>query len=371
MSSDTGKKTFNTLNGLRGIAAIAVVNAHLQFYFCDYYLPNVALAVDFFFLLSGFVIAHAYELRLQTGMSTFSFMRERMLRLYPLYFLGLVIGGIVAWFSWTSVSKVDVAASLATGLLFLPTPEAFSANRWRLFPFDLAAWSLLFELVANAAYGVLNRRLNNVVLCIVIVVSFAGLLFVGFTKGTLDLGVTPDGFFGGMARGMFSFFAGVALHRLWQARSIKTNIHPAAIFVLLIAPLLVPSYGPHSWVYSLVVIAVYFPFLLLFGAQSSRGRSWTRISATLGLISYPLYVLHVPIWEAIKAHYDEFLISVAPTSGILFLLVLVLIALAVEKFVDAPLRQLLKSKVTFIASPSSRCEVTPSGHHLQAVSEQG
>ena len=371
MSSEKRKTTFDTLNGLRGIAAIAVVNAHLQFYFCDYYLPNVALAVDFFFLLSGFVIAHAYEVRLQAGMSTFSFMRERVLRLYPLYFLGLLIGGIVAWFYWTWASKADVTASMVAGLLFLPTPDAFSANRWRLFPFDFAAWSLLFELVANVAYGVLSRGLNNVVLCIVIVFSFAGLLFVGFTKGTLDLGVTPDGFFGGLARGMFSFFAGVALHRLWQARSVKINIHPAAIFVLLIAPLLVPSYGPHSWVYSLVVIAVYFPFLLLFGARSSRGRFWTRISATLGLISYPLYVLHVPVWEAIKTNYDEFLTSLAPTSGMLFLLVLVLIALAVEKFLDAPLRQFMKRKVTSIASSSSRCEVTPSGHHLQVVSERG
>jgi peptidoglycan/LPS O-acetylase OafA/YrhL len=82
---------FATLDGLRGVAAIAVTSLHFRFELGKFLLPHSYLAVDFFFVLSGFVLAYAYEDRLSEGMKPIQFLRLRVIRLYPLYLIGTLI----------------------------------------------------------------------------------------------------------------------------------------------------------------------------------------------------------------------------------------------------------------------------------------
>jgi hypothetical protein len=84
---------FHLLDGLRGFAAILVVLYHMPPYLQRWFAcPNAFLAVDFFFCLSGFIIAYSYEDRILRGMSFRDFCSSRLIRLYPLYFLGSLFG---------------------------------------------------------------------------------------------------------------------------------------------------------------------------------------------------------------------------------------------------------------------------------------
>lgn len=349
MDRAKGEITFDVLNGLRGIAAIAVVNTHLQTYFAGYYTRNIGLAVDFFFLLSGFVLAHAYEARLRAGFGFVRFAAARAIRLYPLYLIGLLIGAAACWFGWSFAGPQHFAVTLATGVVMLPPPPSLSANGYNLFPFDFAAWSLFFELAANLLYGLIAPRMSNRVLGGLLVLSLLGLVAAGAGFGTLDLGSQPKQVLGGLARVMFSFFAGVALYRLWLKRPVKINMPPVLLFGLLIAPLLFLPTGKEAgtavWIYDFAVITLYFPVLLSLAAQSRGNRFWTWASAVLGAISYPLYVLHVPIWAVLQIRWDKALMHAAPWSGLVMIACLLPVCWAAETFVDVPLRRLLNRRL--------------------------
>src|ERR1700712_1409072 len=91
--SDMGLRRYHTLDALRGLAAIAVVGFHIsQVKLEPVLVPYGYLAVDFFFVLSGAVVAHAYEKQLRAGLSWQAFFVKRVIRLYPLALLGTALG---------------------------------------------------------------------------------------------------------------------------------------------------------------------------------------------------------------------------------------------------------------------------------------
>lgn len=342
------RATFDVLNGLRGIAAIAVVTSHLRNYLGPYFPANVGLAVDFFFVLSGFVLAHAYEDRLRGELSGPRFMAARLIRLYPLYLGALIIGGAAAAF----LHHLDVPklwATIGFNLLMLPPPMSLSSNSHDLYPLNFPAWSLLFELIANLIYALIARRLSNSLLAAIIALGFFGLIATGLTAGTLDQGVRPLQFWGGLARVTFSFFVGVALYRLWRTRPPKFGLPAALLFVLLVMPMLLKPEGSAAWIYDLAVIVLYFPLLVWLGATARAGRRWTSISVALGALSYPLYVLHIPVWNLVRAQndwgVDRALHEASPWSGLIFTLALVALSWWVDKAFDYPLRRRLNQRL--------------------------
>src|ERR1700744_3037299 len=89
------KQHFEILDGLRGVAALAVVTFHfMEWVYFDYsknFIGHGFLAVDFFFCLSGFVIGYAYDDRIGK-MGILEFFKSRLIRLHPLVIIGSVIG---------------------------------------------------------------------------------------------------------------------------------------------------------------------------------------------------------------------------------------------------------------------------------------
>lgn len=88
MPRATARRTFHTLDGLRGVAAGTVLIYHFPSLWSPASAPSAYLAVDLFFLMSGFVIEHAYGQRLATGLGVRRFLLLRLIRLYPLYLVG-------------------------------------------------------------------------------------------------------------------------------------------------------------------------------------------------------------------------------------------------------------------------------------------
>ncbi len=95
------KQHYEILDGLRGVAAVTVVCFHLFEAFAtshiDQRINHGYLAVDFFFILSGFVVGYAYDDRWQR-MSAWEFLKRRFIRLHPLVVLGALIGAAVFYF---------------------------------------------------------------------------------------------------------------------------------------------------------------------------------------------------------------------------------------------------------------------------------
>src|ERR1700759_2092821 len=176
-STDTAR-AFITLDGLRGLAALAVAVRHAPFLW-EIGTPTVIfyesyLAVDFFFVLSGFVLSFAYGNRIQNGMKFQEFLRVRLIRLFPLYALAFVISLVAAtaklFIGKVGISEFIVHVALAAFLIPL-----FSSTT-PFFPLNGPAWSIFLEIIANCAFGKVGSRLTNKYL--ILFVSAAALVLV-------------------------------------------------------------------------------------------------------------------------------------------------------------------------------------------------
>jgi len=330
---------------MRGVAALIVAGYHADVLW-GFKAGSGYLAVDLFFVLSGFVLAHAYDARFERGMTLLEFMRIRLIRLYPLYLLGLaaVTAAILADYvvakhvSWT---PRGLAESLALSLGFLPTPPGV-APRESIYPLNTPAWSLAFELVINFAWALTWRYLSNRVLTGIVVIAGLALLAVSSSFGSLDVGWTWPSFLAGFPRVTFSFALGVLLLRLRRGGFLQMHVHPvlpvAAVLVLLmIEP------GVHlRAAYDLTCVVFLFPLLMLAGAQSPPQRRLARVFAFTGGISYALYVLHFPILEVVFAVFTTLthghVGKVAPWGGLLSMTLFLAIAWLADKYWDRPIR---------------------------------
>lgn len=290
------KRHFDTLDAMRGLAAIAVATYHMRTTLGPIAVAHGYLAVDFFFGLSGLVIAHAYGDRLRGGLSAAAFMRQRLIRLYPLYALGTAIG--IALFVAPHLLKplppvpgAALGITLASAALMLPAPVAWGDRPW-LMPFDIAAWSLVLELWVNCAFAITWRWLHGRVLAIAIAVSGATLVALGVAHGSIDFGAVWPTVPQALVRTVFSFCIGVAIARGARAPARVTRLAAALPIVFCVSLLVRPS-GAFGAAYDLFCAMLLYPAVVLLGARIEMPQA--QRLRWLGTISYPLYILHGPI----------------------------------------------------------------------------
>ena len=224
-SSPGNAHRFETLDALRGLAALTVVQMHLPFLFAAHMpFPHAYLAVDFFFMLSGFVLNYAYGPRLAQGWSTVLFMRDRVFRLYPLYLLALPLG--LAHLLYTNrrdrapLPHGEIIAIAIFALINFPLPSKLVGTEG-FFPTNGPSWSLFYELVANLAHGLFLRHCSRMKLMLITI--FAGLLLVpvSLQKQGLNIGYLRGEFFMGLARVAFSYTFGMLLLDLWKEGRLR------------------------------------------------------------------------------------------------------------------------------------------------------
>ncbi len=338
-----GKERFVVLDGMRGLAALAVITDHVHSGFLTALLPGRYLAVDFFFVLSGFVLAHVYAERLKSGMSMWAFMRVRVVRLYPLYLVGALAGAVLAALyalkGWGTWSPAQVASSLAFALFMLPCPPA--ASLWPNAPFPLngPSWSLFVELVINVVFALAARWLTPT-LCLVFM-AVGGVLLVptAFGFGQLDGGFAWSNFVAGFPRVTFAFFAGVWIYqtRLHE----RVPILPAwAGYLALLAVFMIPARGAARAVVDLAAALVLFPALVTFCANAQARGGLLKVSAAVGALSYGVYVLHVPLWGWLQLVIARLGLSLPGLVNVALVAAVALAAAAALNIVyDTPLRR--------------------------------
>jgi peptidoglycan/LPS O-acetylase OafA/YrhL len=284
------------LDGLRGVAAFAVMAMHFSFALGLDALPKAYLAVDFFFVLSGYVLALAYEARLKQGGYLLPFLKLRLIRLYPLIPVGMALG-FAAYLArnFLSPDKHVGAAAMVTALAFalilLPFGRVPGPTETNDFPYDQTIWSLMFEVIANVAYAIAAPWLRTPVLAIILLLTGGGLVVACWDWGMLDHGAEKTYFAAGLLRVGFSFFAGVTLFRFKRPLPRVPFWLIAAVLFLTFAPgrAMVPA------LYDAVCVIVLFPAVVALCRQASIGPRGKAVALWSGRLSYPLYVLHPPL----------------------------------------------------------------------------
>lgn len=338
---------FVTLDGMRGVAALVVVLWHAKI-LSGFRPLSGYLAVDLFFVLSGFVIAHSYDHRFERGMTWRQFVWIRLVRLYPLYFAGLSLAaaallGSVVIGAKTHWNLTTISATYVLSLFYIPTPAEMSSNH-ALFPLNPPAWSLLFEFIVNIAYAIFFRYLRIRTLILLSFFAAAGLVFTTLRYNSLNTGFFWEVALGGFPRVLFSFTVGVILLRLSKSRNISINLGSFCSILLMLAVL---CYGPPAawrFVYDLAAVLVVFPILTLAGASSHPTHGWNLYEIS-GLSSYAVYVLHVPLLAIIVAGASKILhvepVMMQPWGGIAFAVAVLTLSWFAAEYYDAPMRRKL------------------------------
>jgi len=386
---------YHVLDGVRGIAAIVVMLSHFtaqEFRLFGHPIvpfAESALAVDLFFVLSGFVLSHAYEDRIKQGLPFLGMLKRRIIRLYPMFFIGLIVGGptlfLLIGADKANFSTDDAIGSLLSNLFFLPY---FTAERIRemasdhllvgpIFPANPPAWSLFFEMIASLCLlwlaGVRTRWLT-----LAVIVFYLGFIGYGVHVSLADgqMGLNPSigwdsaTFFGGFLRVGFGFMLGIVLYRLrdrlqpaLRAKLPSWAVHPYFLYAVTFAALFNP-FGMKGIATALTLLVV-LPAIVAAGSVSAPGSaSAIRISSFLGALSYPLYSLHYPI-----ARMVAFLTAGLGLSNFAFMLLAsataVLVATAVGLFIDAPIRKTLGVwlHIRAHAEPARRLKHTSGSPH--------
>jgi peptidoglycan/LPS O-acetylase OafA/YrhL len=337
---------FATLDGMRGVAAIAVAFMHAPELTSPLFAHSAFLAVDLFFMLSGFVIVHAYDPRFAAGMSLGEFFRLRIIRLYPLFAVGVALGiaitagGLLLLGRTNNWTWGEILWSAPFSLAMLPTPGAEY-----LYPPNPVGWSLFFEILINLAYAVFWRPLREtrvLVACIVV----SGLAVLGLTiyGGRAEMGGSWSTAFGGAARASFGFLTGVLLHRIFQSGWRLGPVSPWIALAVGLAVYALPR-GPWSLATDLASIFLVFPLLVLAGAQSEPGPRWVGLFSFLGVTSYAVYAINKPLAVAAFAVIEKVahipLKSVSPWSGLVYMAGVLLLAWLLDRYFDGPTRKAL------------------------------
>jgi len=335
-----GSPRFAVMDGLRGVAAMAVVLCHS--WPDGGPVENGPLAVDFFFLLSGFVIAHAYEDELRAGLPVRAFAIRRLIRLYPLIALGAGGGFAIALVHTLAhgATSPPLGAVVSSGLLSLCLLPYFEQGLGQnAFSFDPPLWSLSFELLANIAYAVLARRLSHTALVFLVLAGLAGTIGGGPLGGG-DQAI----FFLGLPRVACGFFGGVLLHRLHRAGRLPPIAGPFPLLAIMLLGIVGCPWPIGGWMF---VPAFGILGLIVFSAACARPARLDRFCLTLGLISYPLYVLHWQTLTIARAIMERLGLGTAlPTpAALLHALIVPFIAYAVARWYDAPLRRTVTRRV--------------------------
>lgn len=355
------KPHYNILDGLRGVAAITVVCFHLFEAYAtshlDQQLNHGYLAVDFFFILSGFVVGYAYDDRWKT-MKIKDFLKRRFIRLQPMVVMGAIIGAIMFYFQGCSVwdvSKVSIGMLLLATLLnicLIPATPGFEIRGvGEMYPLNGPSWSLFFEYIGNILYALFIRKLSIRNLAIFVLLAGLGLasfsIFGPYGDICVGFSLTDDNMVGGSLRILFSFPAGLLLSRIFKPVHIKGAfwICSLSVVVLLVIPRV--GDGESLWMnglYDTVCFAFLFPLLVYLGASGkTTDKHTTRVCKFLGDISYPLYMVHYPFIYLYYAWVkNESLTFVQSLPGALALVIgNILLAYLCLKLYDEPVRKYL------------------------------
>ncbi len=317
----TRQHRFEVLDGMRGVAAIMVMLHHLTPYT---WLPNAFIAVDVFFLLSGFVLHVSYAQQLAAGMTVADYIGRRLIRLLPLCLAGIVSG--IAAYAVVPARETELALAL--------------------FPMNGPLWSLGLELIASLTFPWLIRIPTRGLVAFILV-CFLTIAVVPFVLAAHNSTHAPDFNNGwathnirlGVPRLYFNFALGLLIGQLYQQgpegwiwrTARRLAVGPMTIYLILIVVMTLHYY--FKFMYYPLAVAIVAPTLIVLGITArAKTPALSRTSLFIGWLSYPLYCLHMPISHVLHA--------VIPWPAVMVIAAITSMSVAgmVAKYYDEPVR---------------------------------
>ena len=349
LAADRSSERYEALDGLRGIAAFTI----MLFHYSEQYFQFAAyLAVDFFLVLSGFIICHAYYFR---DFSMKRFIQNRFARMWPLHLLTLVLMaiGFFVFKGEIHVRQFVMQLTLTNNMGFGPSYVAYNG----------AAWTIPVEFWANVLIAIVFLALPFLRQRVSLLYALAGsaavliLAFLFAIEGHLRLYI-QDLILGvnlGFMRCLASFLLGVVVYAVYKKHGQLvlerlTEWHGWVILVLFMLPLINPM--PDT---RLDFIApAFFSLTVLYFATASNAVTekiaWFKY---LGKISFSLYLVHMPVlfylhWTLFGSNAYQTINSsnaqYIPIVNTVAIFVSLIAAVYVNKYFEEPSYKLLKSK---------------------------
>jgi len=362
------KPHYEILDGLRGVAALVVILFHvLEVHSHGDHSKQIInhgyLAVDFFFMLSGYVISYAYDDR-WNRMSLKDFFKRRIIRLHPMIIIGMMVGAILFYFQdsagmgWGGIHEVPVLKMLVVmviGFTLIPVGKGLDIRGWdEMHPLNGPAWSLFYEYIANIVYAIFLRRITKVFLAILVLIAAGVTIHFALTNPNGNIiggwSIDPHQLRIGFTRLAFPFLAGMLLARTVKLRFTRNAFLSASLLLVLFMSVPHIGSGENLWmngVYECFCLMVVFPLVVWLGAGGKvNGRKASRLCKFLGDISYPIYITHFPIIYVYMAWVTNNNLTLAESwhMGLLCVLVSIIVAYISMKLFDIPVREWLRKR---------------------------
>jgi len=347
---------YTLLDGLRGLAAVIIVIHHFTAMSGMHEtFASASIAVDFFFCLGGFVIAHTYHRRLLAGMTLRDYASRRLLRLYPMFLVGCAIGFLALvlgkTIGTTDLSWGDIEGAAVLNSLYMPFPNRGYLEIFHfkvaapLFPLNGPAWSLFFALLANAIYAVVIRRS---LLAPAFFMAAAGVAMLA--TGT-SLGEAPGwgtfNMLGGLSRVMFAFFAGVVIFQLQPHLQRLPRIPARNIAAFAVLMLAVPRFPGHFY-YWLGASFIAVPLLVALAARHTTvDPPWREVCSFSASMSYPIFCVHYPLLMLFAIAFGA---RVSPSLLAIYVVTTLVVSYLLLRYVERPMRAWLRARTAQVAT---------------------
>jgi peptidoglycan/LPS O-acetylase OafA/YrhL len=280
------------LEALRCAAAVCILLLHTRAVFGGARVFGKGyLAVEFFLMLSGFLMAWTQEARLTSGTKPVAFMVKRYKRLWPVMALGGLFGLPGLFESAKSFAQFFVTALGNLALL----PVSLGND---VFPLNLPAWTVFYELVANTLHVFVLRHLSIRQICIGIAMLAPVMVWVGLSRGSFDVGALTGTFLLGLPRILFAYLIGIALGRWW--RGMPPPPVPPMIAIPAMPAILAGSWWlgiDQTWMFDFAFTVIACPLMIAGGMRLTR---FHRAAGLAGQLSFPLFAVQMPILEGIE-----------------------------------------------------------------------
>lgn len=368
VSLNESKPHYEILDGLRGVAALLVVffhvfEVHSHGDHSKQIINHGYLAVDFFFLLSGYVISYAYDDR-WGKMTLKDFFKRRIIRLHPMIIIGSIIGAVLFYFQdsqglgWGGIHEVPVWTMLLVmliGFTLIPVGKGLDIRGWsEMHPLNGPAWSLFYEYIANIVYALFLRRVSKAILAVLVLAAAGVTIHYALTNQNGDIiggwSIDPTQLRIGFTRLAFPFLAGMLLAKTAKLYYTKHAFLTASL--LLVVLFSIPRLGDSEnlWMnglYECFCLIIMFPLIVWLGAGGKvKGKKASNICKFLGDISYPIYITHFPIVYVYMAWVTNNSLSLEQSwhVGLLCAVIAILVAYVSMRFYDIPVREWLRKR---------------------------
>lgn len=372
---------FRSLDTLRGIAALAICLYHAHAIFgLDVLIPHAYLAVDLFFILSGFILVQRYAPEIASNSKKISlsdFAIIRLARLYPLYLLVSIIGALyfAAWLFVNGQLFANIKnyiLAIINSIIAIPYLAKPFDEVGAIFPFATQAWSIFWEIIVSLAFYFHIRYKNNYAFLISII-GFCILIIQTFANNTIDGGWQAQNFFIGGLRAFTGFFMGVFTAEIYAQiqnynRKTKHNVFEFFTFVFLALTMAYCIFSKKShFTTEACLIFVGFPTIVIGAAGSQAPILNNKIGDFFGKISFSIYLLHgIMAAVFITILKKTSIIEPGLLTGMMWLSVVIICSFISFKIYETPSRKFFKS----LFNNKQNNAITPIGRLLGLVNNR-